>query len=698
MANTTQFDTATDSNDYFFVGGIKNSTFTAGKNSFTINPSAKITETITSNNISVFDPSGNKLSVFNLIPNGSTGYQYTEGTSQVFGVLVYPTTVAGVGRIEITATGTSISVTSSAGLGDDERWAVGQYTNGPKTTDAIITWTKAIKFSPQSANESDAHFFDFPELIAKTEIYDIRSGDGCMAVSSTGECSSVASTPKNASGADYNYNTVDVIYTINRTSGSAFESSMDGSMVRFTNIITVDRTLNVDFVARIKKVLTENSLLVDRPMLISKQMLNGLVSEDTPYIEETGTDIKKYDTFNETDMYSTTAKSSGVQLIQSQQVYATGFSGVAHRKNYIVTNIKSANFEIIHIPRSTSMVVSGIKVCVANLELINLRTLTGAVDRYRVIKRSLNIPESRCCIAEGILEPRELIFDWFAGEDYASLGKFYNLSFSQTYWLTSGGVSYDYTPQTLIDSITIRTSGAANVDETNYIILKNNRGEPGRTSAYVPYTPITGSWWGTDSDRFVNFATEPTTSYNCALTSPYLNSVEVVKTGAAFNSNFIKLVKNTMYEFSMAFSALASANPTNYSVDVYFITTRGNSPLKIKIGSLNTKTTRGFNFGTYSTKIFIPRTMFGTIQLVPKYVTSVAISNISLKQFTDVAYPMDSAEVIVPLTTKVKNERIELTVELMDSVGRLVYGDGASAFGNNIALRPLRDIVIADPI
>ena len=166
MASTTQFDTSTDSNDYFFVGGIKNGTFTAGRNSFTVTPSAKVTDTITSNNISVYDPSGNSLSIFNLIPNGSTGYQYQEGASKVFGVLVYPTTVAGVGRIEIQATGTSMIVTSSVGLGDDERWAVGQYANGPATTGVPITWTKAINFSPQLSNESDAHFFKLFGLIA----------------------------------------------------------------------------------------------------------------------------------------------------------------------------------------------------------------------------------------------------------------------------------------------------------------------------------------------------------------------------------------------------------------------------------------------------------------------------------------------------------------------------------------------------
>ena len=90
--------------------------------------------------------------------------------------------------------------------------------------------------------------------------------------------------------------------------------------------------------------------------------------------------------------------------------------------------------------------------------------------------------------------------------------------------------------------------------------------------------------------------------------------------------------------------------------------------------------------------------MYGTIQIVPKYVSSITIANVSIKPFKDHAYSPDSVEINVPLDTKVKNEQIEFTVELMDSSGKLIYGSDAPAIGNNIALRPLRAIAIADPI
>lgn len=703
-----------DSNDYFFVSGIENSTFTAGRNSFRIKPSNWVREAITAKHIKIFDSNGVKLNVFDLIPPGSTEYRYTEGYSQVFGVLVYPSTPIGVGRIEISASVWEHEITGSSTLADDERWPDGWYSNEGLATPKNIIWAKAIYFNSSIPNKSDSRFFDFPELVASTEVHVVNDRYGCNSETTSGSCTSIAVTPKHGDNADYNYNIVDVKYIVNRLSGSLFNSAMEGASIRFTNIETVDATINVDFVAKISKVLTQDSILLDRPVVFSAQITSG--NEDSPYIENTNTKVKLYEPFNETGLYSATALSSGAQLIQTQQVYNNGFLGIGHRKNYKVTNIKSANYEIVYLPRRMESVKLGPmyvdecvefdkKVCLARLQLTKLRTLTGAADRYRVIKKSLSLPESPHCIAEGRLEPRELIYDWSAGEDFAWLGRFYNLTFSNIYWLQSGTLTYSTTPDVLIDSITISSDGSSNSSESDYLILKSNRGEPDRSGSYTPYSSSiykpnvsTGSsWWSTDPKRYVNFAVEPRTEYSCANDMEYINSVEVVKTGMVYNSNFIKVTKNTMYELSLSYSRLVSTG-TNYEFDIYFITTYGNVPTKIKLGVISNKTTRGFNFGTYTNKVFISRTSFGTIQLVPKFISSISISNISLKQFRDIAYSCDSAELVVPLNLKIKNERIELTVELFDSNGKLVYGSDSSAFGHNIALKPLRDVVIADPV
>ena len=692
---SSQFDISSDSNDYFFVGGINNGTFTAGKNSFTINPSKKIQGDVTVDNIRVIDPSGNSLIVFDMIPNGSTGYQYSEGYAKIFGVLVYPTTPVGVGRIEISAKAIASEITSSYSA--DNRWATEQYTVGSGNVAINTVWTKAVYFNSKSPNESAIHFFDFPELIAKSEKYNIRTRIGCGATSVTGVCRADAVTPKNGADANYNYNVIDVKYVINRTSGPTFNSAMVGSSIRFTNIIDSDGIpLNTDFVAKIKKVMTENVLLLDKPLTVSKRIKSGGNGSDSPYDEETGVDVKAYKSFNESDLYSTTAIASGTNVTQFQQIYNAGFIGVSHRKNYVVSNFSSATFEIVYLPRSVNY-ATGTTVVMARLNLLNLRTLTGAIDRYRVMKRSLNLPESAYCIAEGKLESTELIYDWSAGEEAANLGKFFDLSLAHTYWLTTGGVSYNLSAHTLIDSISISSTGSPNANESEYIILKNNKGEPGRTPAYIPYSLSDGSWFGTDPKRFVNFSAEPGTSYDCAGASPFIGSPEVVKTGAIYNSNFIKLTKNTMYAFSIEYASLVNNSPDAFALDVYFLTSHVGNPQKIKIGTINKLTSRGFTSGTYENRVFFSRTAYGTIQLVPKNITSVSIANVSLTQFQDSAYSIDSAEIVIPLHNTVKNERIELTVDLLDSYGRLVYGIDSPVANYNISLAPLKDIVIADP-
>jgi hypothetical protein len=716
---TTQYDNSYDANDYFFVSGIDNCTFRAGRNSFVINQSAKVKETMTTSNIAVYDPNGSRLNVYNLIPAASTIQSNREGSARAFGVLVYPNTPTGVGRIEIVAKALNSETTNAPGLKDDQRFPSGVYSNNGSAITNQVVWAKAVYFAPQTHNTSDARFFTFPELHASTEVYDIHVRNGCPATV-TGTCHTDAVTPKHGDLADVDYQTTDVRYVLTKVSGPMFDSAMVGALVRLTDVNVsmqsyigtngskkaFDGTITTDLIGKVRSVLNANTLLLDRPLIVSNAILDGATSEASPYLEDNGTDIKRFDPFNETDLYAITANSSGVQQTQTNQVYNNGFLGNGHRKNFYVIGIRSATFTITYLPRTTSWSPSGLsyvdgnqaefskRVCMAKLSLSNLRTTTGATERFRVYQRSLNIPESQRCIAEGYLKPRELLFDWTVGEDVSWLGKFYDQSFANTYWL-SRGVTIMHSPGMLMDSATISEAGS-NASEENYIILKTNRSEPARTNQYVQSVPQNGSWFGTTQQTFTNFSVEPTTNYECAAGSPYLSSIEVAKSGPIYNSNFIKLAKNTMYELSFDYTSLIQMSDT-YEFIVYFMTTYNGRTDKVRLGLLNSRTTRGFKSGHYSGKVFVGRTMYGTIQLVPKNLISVAVANISLKQFGDASYPMDSAELIVPLDVRVKNERFEITVELIGNDGKVLYGESSNAFGNNKSLIPLREVVVADP-
>lgn len=713
-----QYDNSHDANDYFFVSGIDDGTFYAGRNSFVVNPSAKVKESITTGNIAVYDPNGNRLSVYNLIPAGSSVQMNREGSARAFGVLVYPNTPTGVGRIEIVAKALSSETTGSAGLKNDARFPSDVYTNAGSEQPIKVVWAKAVRFSPQVSTTSDARFFSFPDLHASTEVYDVRVRQGCPSTVS-GTCRVDAVSPKHGDNADFDYQMVDVRCVLTKTSGPSFNSSMVDASVRLTNVAVTALTyvgtdglkkvfngvLGTDLVGRVKSVLSSNAIVLDRPFTVSNSILDGGTSECSPYLEDTGTNIKRFDSFNETDLYATVANASGVQQIQNNQVYNAGI-GNGHRKNYYVIGISAATFEMTYLARTTSWTTSGFtyvgsnpaefskRVCMARLNLTDLRTTTGSPSRFRVYQRSQNIPETARCIAEGNIEPHELLFDWSAGEDVAWLGRFYDQTFANTYWLTAGSVSMIASPDVLMDSVTI--SGGPNENESGYILLKSNRSEPARTNEYVQYLAQPGSWFGTEQQTFTNFATEPNSNYACAVGSPYLSSVEVVKSGPIYNSNFVKLSKNTMYELTFDYTSL-SQTTDSYEFIVYFVTTLNGRMDRVRLGLLNGRTTRGFTSGTYRSRVFIGRTMYGTIQLVPKNLTSITMANISLKPFIDESYPPDSIELMVPLDVHVKNERIELTVELFDSNGKLLYGGASTAFGNNRSLVPLRTVVVADP-
>lgn len=721
-------DTNYNSNDYFFLTEPQDRTLYAGKNTVTINVSAKVRELVGPSNVVVTDPSGKQSNTYNMIPQGSTAYGsvYKDAASTVFAVTVYPDTAPGVGRIEIRAKAVPIEATGSAGLLSDARFSKEFYANTGGSDVEVVVWSEAFRFCPNIANPSSVNLFDKPSITANTSVYSLKSRPVCSTRIDTGVGSVMMSAPKHGSSADFNDRVVVVDSQLTRRSGSPFSSSMVGSSVRlsqievdslaYTDVSGEPRVftgqLNTDFVATVVDVRSDGILRLDRPFTVSNQLLGtNQPNEDTSYVEDTLTNIKKYSPFNETDLYSTVAKSSGIQSQQINQVYTIGTLGVSHRKSYYVCNIKSCTYQIVHQPRisSSQLVPSSFtyqnsqpgeftrKVCLATIDFTGLRTLSGHFDRYRIYKRSLHYPESPTIIGDGPIEPNEVLVANVAEEDYRRLGEFYSIEHAQRYWLVNGGISYLHTPGTLIDSITIRGGAGANESENGYIILKDLTSNPSRTPAYVPWQRMAGSEWFTSPQLFNNNAVEPTGSYSCAATdpvrSPYLSSIEVNKTGDQHDSNFIHLEKNVMYEFSLDFAGLSTVADAPFGFIAYF----KSNEFKLKIGEVNEKTTRGFLAGTYTNKFFTNRAGYGTIILVPKYINEIAIANVSVKPFRDKAYSIDGFSVSVPLTPLVKGEKIEITAELFTSAGELVYGRDAAVVGTNRSLQPLKCIVTADP-
>jgi hypothetical protein len=490
--------------------------------------------------------------------------------------------------------------------------------------------------------QSSISIFDPPELSVESRIYSLMHRPLCGNKLESGSFYGVAVNPTH--GTKISSAPANTEYSIFSKSGASFSSSMVGALIRFSNLdidslsyaskngksSTFVGTTNTDFIAKIKEVNTSTSLRIDKPIVISNVSLEtGAKREDSPYFEN----------FEE----------------------------------YYVTNIKNGSYEIVHSPRiDTSLMTNSLRVSsLVSLTFKNLK-VSSSPDTFRILKRSSNTPESFVTMATGRVEPKELFLTNNANVDFINGGKFYTSLHAQTYWLASSGLTYTHTPTILIDSITLNTAGAANDSETAYVIYKENSGEVGRNSTYVPNTYITSSAWYTSPQLFPNFEKEPNTYYSCSVASPrllpYTSSIEVVNNGAILNSNPLKLLKNTLYQFSIDWANIKPID-SDYKVSIYFVTTTiQGSTQKLLLGELDKDTATTYN-GTYINKFYANKTMFGTVIIVPKRINTIAIANVSMKAYKDINYALDSFIVDIPFTPLLQNEKIEIIGELFDSVG-----------------------------
>ena len=544
---------------------------------------------------------------------------------------------------------------------------------------------------------SNLKFYSEPSLTVKAETYDMKVRPSCGFSLDTGSFYATAAGPKH--GADANTVVSEVSYFITRTGGAPFSSSMNGADIRLKNIIipslpyldingipqSFSGSINIDFVSKIKKVVNSNTLQLTQPFTISYYSLNSAItSEDSTYLENNQVDTEKFGHFNETDAYFQSGKASGTNL--SNAVYAVS---PTLRNNFYVSSIQSGRYEIIHSPRLNGSDFSAAvnRKCVVNLTLSNLNAYSGSLGAYKVFQKSMALPTQPVLVSEGPFVANELLVSVSSSyEDTRRMGHFYNGTQASTYFFPTGSVSFSWSPDILIDSISITSSAALdNTAETSYIIMKDNTPETGSiTPDYIKIPYYSGSYWYTSPLLFANSSVEPTASYQCVsgsstLTS-YSSSIEVMKTGSIYNSNSVKLIKNTMYEFSLNYANINYISQSLFELIVYYAST---SPTGVvtytRIGDINNLTTRGFLNGTYVNRFLANKTTFGTIKIVPKYLNKITISNLSLKPFFDSQYSINSVSLRIPVQPNVQNEKAEFTVDLYDTNGDLVLGNGPAS-------------------
>jgi hypothetical protein len=695
MAQIT--DTDPNSNDYFFVTGLVDNTFKAGKNSFIINATNLI---LVSKPVSVnfYDADRNSIVVREIDPAKTGGIELAK-FGDVYVVNIPSTSTMGIGKLEVKGTGIDVGLyTGSIAFFNNKAYPVSDTQRLPlikapslaSFPEINVLWTRNILIDPESKTQSEIRFFDYPYINVEPKIYNAPDYPVASYRIASGSCSTIAVVPKN-NAARPTYTADNPIYQLYQSSGDKFTSSMEGEKIRiknpyvrnFTyanlsnNQIKYEGVLNTDFIATIDRVVNETTLLLNIPFATVSDLIDR-TNEDSIYNKSNLVDINGY-TVNDDPQKQTTF----------------------FKKNFYVLSIAKAEYEIIHKSIPTSLAASVItgstvvaKKSIVDIEFNNLRAYCGNVASYKVYKKSLNSPESKTLVIDGKVEADEhIVSNNFNNGLYNKAGYFFDQPHVDRFWLKSGSPTFTQDNTVLIDGVSVGHSG--NSAQTDYIIFKDDTTGAARSANYIDYNLVDKSYWYAKSDAFLNSATFPTASYdniaNAPILSSYSNSQENLLSGAVHDSNPIKLRKSTLYKFSMRVRP-SSGNSTESKLYVYFI---GGTYKKL-IGLIDST----FKYQTdelYELPFFSDSEKYGTIIFVP-VIGNWYISAVSLNPYENLDYSIDSFAAKIPLPNSVRNELFELEVELYDGHGRLAYGDGSYTFIYNKIFSPLKKQIFIDPL
>jgi len=694
MAQITTSDS--NSNTYFFLSGF-NDGLKSGKNAFSINPTQYV---LPDSNITVsaFDSENNALACGKIKPTNAKFNEQTN-TGDLYYIFIPKNTKNGIGRIEISGSGVDAGTYSGKiayykgeayPVTNTERLPLIQAPAAAPFTKVDVLWARNVLIDTSKKADCEVRFFDSPYIEVVPQIYNSPLYPQGSYRLASGSFSSIAIFPKNNANGDYDYQFDNTIYQLYLNSGSKFTGLMEGEKIRIkgpsvknfiynnqsNNQVVYQGKLNTDFIATIRQVINENTILLDIPFSTVSDLIDRS-NEDSVYAKNNLVNIKEY----------------GVNNDPLKQT-------VFHKQNFYILSIDSGEFEIFFKNVSTELpraVISGpafSKKSLFDINCNNLRVLCGNISSYKIYGRSLNFPESSTLLCQGKIEPHNLIRSLnFDNGLFNNPGEFYDSNQISKFWLSSSlSIEFTQSDQVLIDGAIVRHTG--NQSQTDYVIFKDNT-TAGRTSGYINYNIIDGSYWYAKSQAFINSDAYPSASYdgivNIPILSAYSSSQENLISGLIHDSNPIKIQKNTMYEFSL-YSKADVSNTADSILYAYFIT--GND--RLKIGEITPQS----NFGSaqkYSYTFFNTIERHGTIILVP-VAGAWNISELTLSPYQSLDYSVDNFGIRISVPYSVQNELYEIEMELYDESDKLAYGSKSYTFTYNKKFLPLKKQVFVDPI
>jgi len=481
----------------------------------------------------------------------------------------------------------AIYVYGSTPLGTGEIIILGELKSG-----GTVRWKRNVNINSKIANSTKVRFYETPELHTKPILSDIFGSTSNFPTSSVGSVYSLAVSP--AVGTNfllYDINRKEVDYRILRTTGGSFSSFMEGSDIIFSNINGTTES----FSTKVEQVISENSMRVSSPYIVTQNASTKIVS-----------------TFSSAN-YSITY----VPLLLGNLVKP------------VVTGSEDAKY---------------FKQSLAEITLQNLKTFSGNVYRFRLYRKSLNTNFDSECIADELLESREVIVDEAnpnrLGEN---IGYFFNPDHIARYWFPSTiTISGSFSNDPLADGMFISESiiqSSSIIQDRHFVLAKDFTTGSNRDSVYVPFD----------------------------------SAEDIIGSGSAHDSNFIKLFKNVEYVFSANVVGF-NTNPQNQGGLSFYLTGSQYSfstsnlfdgyGIKL-LDVILPKNVAEKHYGRIETSFIVNQDVNGTMVIAP-YNGNFIISKVSIKPSQAFSFSPEILNIRVPFAVDVKNARYQIRAELFD--------------------------------
>ena len=594
--------------EYFVISDLQ-STFTAGKNHFTINGS-QLLKNNTGILLEILDSSGTPL----YYETGKSGYEsYVETTDLVVSAHVFDTTSAGFGTI--TLIGTTIEGKS-------------------------VKWSSTIKIDPTIDNSSRVIFLERPTMEATPFLsYVLNEGWTTTAQESilvSGSIKCHAAFPSVFTDVStINVRKSDIDYRLSfanpedPTLTSFSRENAQSELTLYISEISVldngsPKNISVDITqsARIKSVLNSSTVNLESPITYVTNNVRQIV----PVISGSF----------------------------SQRFFATSYitsSGLVPDGN--PDGVPDPN---VFLQKPVGSTYAFLKEPFLDITYRNLKTLTGKLHRHKIYRRSLNKASEFECVADEPLLETETLFDSStANRAFARIGEFYNLDHIHRYYYTSSvNLSIQQSSEEVLNSMILSLT-VENLNGTEYVIVKND------TSLLTV---------SSSREKYVNYDYNQSliksgSSYDSNFITLYKGSDYLISADV----DITKL--DSAKESSLMFFFTGSYNTASAQSEPSFFENRGIKlhEYVLPLGK-DRATFSGKHFGKI---ISFTNDCIGTFVIVPVNIRSARISNLSLKTFAEFGFSPDvfSTRIFFPVT--IKNEQFEIRSEFFDINSKSIF-------------------------